>query len=162
MNKLLLAPLLVVLAGCGTDNLVSRTAPGARLPDGVISRCHDNDEAGRCKDWGSDSPDCVNPRGIDAKPMIVPCASIKKGMTRDLMARFKGAATFVQDSQELLLEFYNKVGQNLHAWVASPPKLSISEPSKVMDGVVDAQTATEIDMPTLVPQIAPKATDSEG
>ena len=58
-------------------------------------------------------------------------------MTRDLASRYKGAQTFVQDSQATLLEFYNNIGQHLREWVASPPKLTITDPAKVIDGTIE-------------------------
>ena len=58
-------------------------------------------------------------------------------MTQDLAARFKGTQTFVEDTQTVLLQFYDKIGQHLREWVAMPPKLAISEPSKVIDGSIN-------------------------
>jgi len=65
-------------------------------------------------------------------------------MTRDLAGRYKGAQTFVQDGQATLLEFYNTIGQHLREWVAAPPKLTISDPSKVIDGTIETSVEHSI------------------
>ena len=88
MKNLTLVTLLMVLAGCGVDmhrsnevtlSFAQRTAPGATLPNSTyFLRCNEKDEIGRCKDWNNKSDMCVNPKGIDAQPPVVPCASIEK------------------------------------------------------------------------------------
>ncbi len=104
--------------------------------------------------WPSRTPDTfatlkelkVNLEVILSDKTDNPPVSFEIIMTRDLAVRFKGAQTFVQDTQEILLQFYEKVGQHLREWVASPPKISISEPGKVIDGTINemAETACEL------------------
>jgi len=81
----------------------------------------------------------TNPDAALSDKTTAPPSAFDVIMTRDLMARFKGAQTFVQDTQGFILEFYEKVGQHLREWVAPPPKVSISDPSKVIDGTVETQ-----------------------
>ncbi len=113
--------------------------------------------------WPSRTPDTFAPLGIlktneDAlltDKTALPPLAFDIVLTHDLMARFKGAQTFVQDTQGLLLDFYDKVGQHLREWVAAPPKVAISEPVKVLDGTVDTQPASEAVAPELLPQDEP-------
>lgn len=78
-------------------------------------------------------------------------------LTRDLMARFKGSQTFVQDTQGFVLEFYEKVGQHLREWVAPPPKVRTMSPEKVIDGTDDV-------LPDAVPDesVSPHAENLDG
>lgn len=92
MKKILLGCLgllmgLVMLSSCtGRDNggpldVFDQTAPGYPLfkADGIyFMPCQKSDIVGRCTKWKSESDQCVNPKGHDAHPPIVPCASIKK------------------------------------------------------------------------------------
>jgi hypothetical protein len=81
-----------------------------------------------------------NPDAARTDKTDQPPSAFEVIMTRDLMARFKGASTFVQDTQGFILEFYEKVGQHLREWVAPPPKISIAQPTKVLDGTVESQS----------------------
>jgi hypothetical protein len=81
----------------------------------------------------------VNPDAALSDKTTQPPSAFEVVMTRDLMSRFKGAQTFVQDTQGFILDFYEKVGQHLREWVAPPPKITISEPGKVLDGTVETQ-----------------------
>ena len=74
-------------------------------------------------------------------------------LTRDLAGRYKGAQTFVQDGQAVLLEFYTKIGQHLREWVAAPPKLTIADPSKVIDGTIETQNNDSSQEPVVVSQL---------
>lgn len=56
-------------------------------------------------------------------------------LTRDLGARFKGAKTFVQESEPLLLEFYEQAGQHLKEWVAPPPKIKTKNTEALIEDV---------------------------
>ncbi|HWL07142.1 MAG TPA: hypothetical protein VNQ76_01900 [Planctomicrobium sp.] len=75
-------------------------------------------------------------------------------VSRDLAGRFKGAQTFVQDTQGLILEFYEKVGQHLREWVPPPPKVSFSDPGKVLEGTIATRAN---DDPLIVPDASVEA-----
>lgn len=65
----------LILTGCNSSYMA--TAPGAPLPSG-LAVCQEWDEIGRCRQWTSESETCINPEGVNAKPPIVPCSSIRK------------------------------------------------------------------------------------
>lgn len=84
---ILIASALLMLTSCtGRDNggpldQFDQTAPGYPLPimDGIqFMPCRATNEVGQCTKWIHESDRCVNPKGHDASPPIVPCASIKK------------------------------------------------------------------------------------
>ena len=66
---------LFLLAGC--NSVYQGTAPGAPIPKGIAA-CVEWDAVGRCKRWSSESETCINPKGMDAQPPLVPCNSFKK------------------------------------------------------------------------------------
>lgn len=66
----------LALAGCGGYPDYMQTTPGQPLPSGVAV-CNERDEIGRCREWSSQSDQCVNPEGMGGVNPIVPCASIK-------------------------------------------------------------------------------------
>lgn len=68
--------LVLVLTGCGTTPNYVSTAPGSPLPYG-LAFCNEWDAVGRCKNWSSNSDECINPKGINEPNPVIPCASIK-------------------------------------------------------------------------------------
>lgn len=92
--------------------------------------------------WPSRTPDTFgaltalkeNPDIALSDKTTMPPTAFEIIVSRDLAGRFKGAQTFVQDTQGMLLDFYERVGQHLREWVAPPPKVSILDPGKVIDG----------------------------
>ena len=66
---------LLLLAGC--NSVYQGTAPGAPIPKGIAA-CLEWDAVGRCKQWSSESETCINPKGMDAQPPLVPCNSFNK------------------------------------------------------------------------------------
>jgi hypothetical protein len=58
-------------------------------------------------------------------------------LMRDLGAKFKGARTFIQESEPLLLEFYEQAGQHLKDWVAPPPKVKTKNAEVLIEDVED-------------------------
>ena len=49
-------------------------------------------------------------------------------MLRELGARFSGRKTFIEDLEDLIPDFYDKVGQKLRAWVPPPPPIKKHDP----------------------------------
>ncbi|MFT6489507.1 MAG: hypothetical protein ACJAXQ_000277 [Parvibaculaceae bacterium] len=96
--------------------------------------------------WPSRAPDtmaslsAIREHGIDV--LLCDNASLKPiafevVLMRDLGAKFKGARTFIQESEPLLLEFYEQAGQHLKDWVAPPPKVKTKNAEVLIEDVED-------------------------
>lgn len=120
------------LKNCPDDNLLVKVVWPSRVADTFIT-------LGKLK---------TNIDAALSDKTDLPPVAFEVILTRDLAGRFKGAQTFVQDGQAVLLEFYNKIGQHLREWIASPPKLTITEPTKVLDGTIE--TPSEPDAPAQI------------
>ncbi len=46
----------------------------------------------------------------------------------DPAGRFSGRSTFIEDLEKTIPSFYDRVGQNLHKWVPSPPTIENGDP----------------------------------
>ncbi len=97
--------------------------------------------------WPSRAPDTmatlstIREQGIEA--LLCDNSSLKPTafevtLTRDLGAKFKGAKTFIQESEPLLLEFYEQAGQHIKEWVAPPPKIKTKNTEALIDDVESA------------------------
>ena len=58
-------------------------------------------------------------------------------MIRDLAGRFSGRQTFVEDLEDLIPEFYDRIGQNLRPWAPPPPSIDKRDPIQDTD-IVEA------------------------
>lgn len=116
------------IKNCTDDNLLIRIVWPSRVPDTFVT-------LGKLK--------ANIDAGLTDKTDLPPIA-FEIILTRDLAGRFKGAQTFVQDGKAVLLDFYTIIGQHLREWVAAPPKLTISEPAKVIDGTIETPTEQPI------------------
>lgn len=65
-----------------------------------------------------DKPELLVPDGISDTP-----SSFEITRVVDLMARFKGAQTFVEDATRNMTAFYHDVGQHLSRWIAKAPRI---------------------------------------
>lgn len=65
-----------------------------------------------------DSPNCLIPDGINDLPKHLEVVRVI-----DLMSRFKGSRTFVEECSNHFPAFYHDVGQHLTKWVARAPKV---------------------------------------
>jgi hypothetical protein len=88
---------------------------------------------GRAQDYGitnirEQSIDVLFCENNSLKPIVFEVV-----LKSDLGTRFKGARTFIQESEPLLLEFYEQAGQYLKEWVAPPPEVK----TKNMDTLID-------------------------
>ena len=54
-------------------------------------------------------------------------------MIRSLGGRFPGRKTFIEDLENLIPEFYDRVGQNLRSWTPPPPSIDKSDPIQSND-----------------------------
>lgn len=64
-----------------------------------------------------EDPKSLVPDGVSGLP-----AALEVLRVHDLAGRFRGNKTVVDDLRDLFPAFYRDVGQDLRAWVASPPK----------------------------------------
>lgn len=92
--------------------------------------------------WPSRAPDTMAPltkiREQGVEVLLCENASLKPVafevvLTRDLGVKFKGAKTFIQESEPLLLEFYEQAGQYLKEWVAPPPKIKTKKTDALLE-----------------------------
>jgi len=84
-----------------------------------------------------EKPEKLIPEGVTETPSAIEVVRVL-----DLMSRFKGAQTFVEDATSGFTGFYNDAGQHLSAWVAKAPKVkdNASEPQSlptIMSGAND-------------------------
>ena len=68
----------------------------------------------------------------------------------DVMARFKGAKTFVEESSRHFPSFYQDVGQHLSKWVAKAPKVKEQRSS---ESVVPTVLSNAVDMNVGMPSL---------
>ena len=87
MKKFFLVTMVLALQGCVAPQttpgkhvgleVAQGTAPGYPLPTG-IAVCNKIDMIGRCMKYSTESDYCVNPKGINEDPPILPCSSLKR------------------------------------------------------------------------------------
>ena len=61
------------------------------------------------------------------RPGILP-NSFEVIMIRSLGGRFTGRRTFIEDLEDLVPEFYDRIGQNLRPWTPPPPSIGKHDP----------------------------------
>lgn len=71
----------------------------------------------------------------------------------DLAGKFRGAQTFVQETEPLVAEFYKDVGQNLKEWVPQPPKFTEDNNEKIPNSLeieshIAKSTVTKLNLQT--------------
>jgi hypothetical protein len=49
---------------------------------------------------------------------------LRVSLVRDMAGKFSGAKTFIEVTEAVIPDFYQRVGERLKAWVPAPPKLS--------------------------------------
>ena len=49
-------------------------------------------------------------------------------MIKDLAGRFSGQRNFIEDLENLIPEFYDRIGQNLRPWTPPPPSIDKHDP----------------------------------
>ena len=65
-------------------------------------------------------------------------------MIRDLAGRFSGRRTFVEDLEDLIPEFYDRIGQNLRPWAPPPPSIEKRDPIRDTD-IAEASEERNVD-----------------
>ena len=77
-------------------------------------------------------PKCLE----SGRPGAAP-TSFEVVMIRDLAGRFSGRRTFIEDLENLIPEFYDRIGQNLRPWAPPPPSIDKRDPIQDTD-IVEA------------------------
>jgi hypothetical protein len=72
-----------------------------------------------------EKPESLIPSGVKDMPTHLELIRVV-----DVMSRFKGAKTFVEESSKHFPGFYQDVGQHLSKWVAKAPKVKDAKPSE--------------------------------
>ena len=79
----------------------------------------------------------TDPKCLESgRPGAVP-TSFEVVMIRDLAGRFSGRRTFIDDLENLIPEFYDRIGQNLRPWAPPPPSIDKRDPIQEPD-IVEA------------------------
>ena len=88
---------------------------------------------------------------------------------RDLAGRFSGRRTFIEDLENLIPEFYDRIGQHLRPWAPPPPSIDKRDPIQDTDAVEaiekrsgDGVTHSEPDQPPDSNKPAPFVTGIQG
>ncbi len=75
------------------------------------------------------------------RPGVLP-NSFEVIMIRSLGGRFTGRRTFIEDLENLVPEFYDRIGQNLRPWTPPPPSIDKRDPIE-HEKVADSHPAPE-------------------
>ncbi|MDH7943466.1 hypothetical protein QGM61_06505 [Pseudohongiella sp. SYSU M77423] len=99
-----------------------------------------------------EKPELLVPEGASDTP-----SSFEITRVVDLMSRFKGAQTFVEDASHNITAFYHDVGQHLSRWVAKAPKIkekAAEQPTipTIMSGVTEISEIEDSPSPESVEQ----------
>ena len=115
-----------------------------QVPDSLLAfqRMFPDDDA--CAAWliemrwpdGFVCPACGHDKGWALRGKAAP-TSFEVIMIRDLAGRFSGRRTFVEDLEDLIPEFYDRIGQNLRPWAPPPPSIDKRDPIQDTD-IVEA------------------------
>ena len=67
-------------------------------------------------------------------------------MIRDIAGRFSGRRTFIEDLENLIPEFYDRIGQHLRPWAPPPPSIDKRDPIQDTDIVETSEERNEDDV----------------
>ena len=70
-----------------------------------------------------EDPKCLESGRVGATP-----TSFEVVMVKDLAGRFSGPRNFIEDLEDLVPEFYDRIGQNLRPWTPTPPSIDKHDP----------------------------------
>ena len=84
-------------------------------------------------------PRCLESGHTGATP-----TSFEVVMIRDIAGRFSGRRTFIEDLENLIPEFYDRIGQNLRPWAPPPPSIDKRDPIQDTD-IVEASEERNVD-----------------
>ena len=75
----------------------------------------------------------TDPKCLESgRPGATP-TSFEVVMIRDLAGRFSGRRTFIEDLENLIPEFYDRIGQKLRSWAPPPPSIDKRDPIQDTD-----------------------------
>ncbi len=90
-----------------------------------------------------DNPEILIPSGVKDIP-----SQLELVRVIDVMARFKGAKTFVEESSKHFPAFYQDIGQHLAKWVAKAPKVKeMTQSENIVPTVLTSGGDLEIEVP---------------
>jgi hypothetical protein len=81
-----------------------------------------------------ENPKVLLPENVSELPVALEVVRVV-----DLMARFRGSRTFVEEAEKAFLEFYAKVGQRLIQWIPKAPKVKEVQVVDAADVMLDAE-----------------------
>lgn len=84
----------------------------------------------------------VNPKCFDDECGVAP-TSFEVIMVKHLAGRFAGAKTFIDGLEELVPEFYNRIGQRLQRWSPAAPAIDKHDPIQHAATVETTETNNE-------------------
>ena len=85
-----------------------------------------------------------DPRCLESGHMGATPTSFEVVMIRDIAGRFPGRRTFIEDLENLIPEFYDRIGQNLRPWAPPPPSIDKRDPIQDTD-IVEASVERNVD-----------------
>ena len=85
-----------------------------------------------------------DPRCLESGHMGATPTSFEVVMIRDIAGRFPGRRTFIEDLENLIPEFYDRIGQNLRPWAPPPPSIDKRDPIQDTD-IVEASAERNVD-----------------
>ena len=89
----------------------------------------------------------TDPKCLESgRPGTTP-TSFEVVMIRDLAGRFSGRRTFIEDLENLIPEFYDRIGQNLRPWTPPPPSIDKRDPIQDTDIVKASEERNEDGIP---------------
>jgi hypothetical protein len=81
-----------------------------------------------------ENPKVLVPENVSELPVALEVVRVV-----DLMGRFRGSRTFVEEAEKAFPEFYARVGQKLTQWIPKAPKVKEPKVEAVADVVPDAE-----------------------
>jgi hypothetical protein len=97
----------------------------------------------------------TDPNALDHPHGGMTPSSFEVLLVRDLAGRFSGTSNFLDEIETVIPEFYERVGQYLRAYVASPPRIQREIPSseiEVQGGITTGSTSPNVSSAPAHPQ----------
>ncbi len=88
----------------------------------------------------------TDPKCLESGRPDAALTSFEVVMIRDLSGRFSGRRTFIEDLENLVPEFYDRIGQNLRPWAPPPPSIDKRDPIEDADTVDASEDRNENDV----------------
>lgn len=85
----------------------------------------------------------ANPEALESRNRDHPPVAFEVFAVHDLAGRFGGGRTFIEALEDVVPQFYERVGQHLRAWVPAPPRISERDPAREAPAPASSSTPTE-------------------